>query len=276
MANDSPSSVYEYTFETIDDYTDFFSNIPLNIQECLIKPIVIKYHDCPNNLVVDIQYNQIIATGAIFEHNVKITYQSDKIDMIFHNQALHVWESYHRKEYRKTYTRYNDETPPKLMELGFESYYKSQIPDHLPQGVVKGATVIIHFNVPEVVQFLWSLWHDKILPYNDVIDQFSSYVRAFYIVYDKIPNPLLKGQDNQIYCSKEVIRKINNFKPMPDGSKFDPLAFHRMMTVACLSWRVYLYVRIYEKVKKSILYFPVIGQGYVEAKEDFKSHIKTS
>lgn len=274
IMNNSSSSVYEYTFKTVDDYTDFFSNIPLNIQECLIKPIVVKYHNCPNNLVVDVQDNQIIATGLIFEHNVKITYQSDKIDMIFHNQNLCTWGSYSRKEYRKLYTQYNDETPPKLIKMGYEIYYKSQIPDNLPQGRVIGATVIIHFNVPEVVQFLWGLWHDKILPYNDVIDQFSSYVRAFYIPYDKNPNLLLKGQDDQISCSKEVIRKINDFKPMPVGSKFDPLVFHRMMTVACLSWRVYLHVRIYEKVKESILYFPGIGQGYIKASEDFLKQSK--
>ena len=264
------SNIYEYSFDNIDDYLNFEYNCYLDCPEILIKPIVVQYHDFPNDLVINHSPQKITVSGTIFEHQVMVTYQPEKITIIYRDQKYWIRGGRYYTQDKWKYITIYDENQH-VIGLHPWVYHKGKIPDHLPppEGC-PNATIIIHFIIPELTQYFWSLWNDSLPPFNSICDQFATYTRAFYInVKHENPIPFLKLPDKRIKCNDEVINAIRFFAKNKNGSIFDPLSAHRNLTVACLRWRIYLYVRLYNHVMESILYNPRTGIYYSQAFDDF-------
>lgn len=270
---------YEYNFDQIDDYSEFERNCYLDCPEIVLKPIVNQYHENPSQLsiikgeggkICPQSAEEIIVSGRIFNHEVTVTYQPNAIRLVFNHQQF----SLRYGKYLATDKwKYVDTLDQNQNIIGFHPwiYHQGKIPDHLPpeQGD-PDATIVISLQIPEITQYCWDLWHDQLSPFNSVMDQFTNYIRAFYIDLDRyLPDPRLKIPDQTIQCTEIIIDQINDYAENANGRVFDPLTAHLMLTAACVRWKVYLYVRQYNQCLITIPYLPSIGIHYFQTENEY-------
>lgn len=251
---------HEYSFDNVADFWVFGSNINSpNYYEILIKPIVQDYHGM-KTVTVQKGEHEITASGYVFDTNVEITYRKDYVRYKIKGVTMHrdpyipirtVWEQVKYDDTHGAFICKN--IPCKLVE---------KFP---PKG--QKVDIIINLNIPNVTEFLWSMWNDECPEYNDDIMDMCPYIIALYIgcldnPYDFYGNKEVYGNTYRQWNDSGNEIRINNFHPFVD---------QRNLIYACVKWWQTLPKRIFAKVVEEIQCCPNIGIKYFNGLNEFNS-----
>ena len=262
-------STYRYQFTEIERYLQFQNNFWLDVGEILIKPIVNQYHYNPSLITItNWSSTEICICSNIFNHKVKVIYTNTQIIIEFIDQWFNyrLGDSYYVEPKYKYLDIYDHNS--QLIGLHPWCYDKGHIPEHLPPpSGDHHATIILTILIPEITTYFWQLWHDHLPPFQSIVDQLCIYIRAFYVYCN-----VRKGYHRHNIrprCVDVIINRIDSFAPNKIGSRFDPLVHHRLLTTACLAWKIYLPVRHFTNCLNQITCLPSVGCSYKSSKTKF-------